>query len=86
MNMMFWDALLKELLHCHTPLLTTFTGTLPRIKAGVEDSVVEILVCRYGIWDLKGIMKQVENTGLDVDYRCVRCTEHRAILESPITR
>ena len=25
------------------------------------------------LWDLKGIMKQVENTGLDVDYRCVRC-------------
>ena len=35
--------------HCHTPLLTTFTGTLPSIKAEVEDSVVEILVCRSGI-------------------------------------
>ena len=25
------------------------------------------------IWDLKEVMKQVESSGLDVDYRCVRC-------------
>ena len=25
------------------------------------------------IWELKGVMKQIENSGLDVDYRCVRC-------------
>ena len=25
------------------------------------------------VWDLKGVMRQVETSGLDVEYRCVRC-------------
>ena len=25
------------------------------------------------VWDLKGVMRQVETSGVDVEYRCVRC-------------
>ena len=31
------------------------------------------MLSEESVWDLKGFMRQVENTGLDVEYRCVRC-------------
>ena len=39
----------------------------------LRESKMNAMLSEESVWDLKGFMRQVENTGLDVEYRCVRC-------------
>ena len=39
----------------------------------LEKSTYISMVSDDRIWELKGLMREVETSGLDVDYRCVRC-------------
>ena len=38
-----------------------------------NSSNISAMVSDDSIWELKGLMREVESSGLDVDYRCVRC-------------
>ena len=39
----------------------------------LENSSISSFVSDDRIWELKSLMREVESSGLDVDYRCVRC-------------
>ena len=50
--------------YCQDCSLVDWHSTSPTLQALTSD---------VRIWELKGLMKQVESSGLDIEYRCVRC-------------